>query len=273
MQIRDRIGIDVGTELSIPEGVKWAAAHDVKYVDFCLDDGPIDPNEYAGEVGDAIVAHCAEHDVHVGLHTLSAVNVAETSAYVDEAVTEYLTAYVDIADRIDAERVIVHGGYHFTDDVEERTRAAKDRLRTVLEHAEAHGVPLLLENHNHEPEDSEMHYMPVTLDECSDFFGTLESEALGWAFNPPHARLFPEGIEGYLDRLGVERCGQVRLNDNDGEVEKHLPPGEGTMDFEWLFGLLENRGYAGHYMLKFGTRDQMLESRDYLVDRHPSAEA
>ncbi len=272
MRIRDRIGIDVGTELSIPEGIEWAARNDVHYVDFCLDDGPIDTEEYPAERADMIIDHCEEHDIHLGLHTLSAVNVAETSAHVSDAVTDYLTAYVDIGAKVGAERVIVHGGYHFTDDVEERKRAAKTRLQEVLDYAESKAVTLLLENHNHEPEDSEMHFMPVTLDECKDFFGDLDSDALGWAFNPPHARLFPEGIEGYLEGLGVERCGQVRLNDNDGEVEEHLPPGEGTMDFEWLFGLLEDNGYRGHYMLKFGTRDEMLDSREYLVDRYPSAE-
>lgn len=268
MEIRERIGIDFGTELSVLEGVRWAAEHDVHYVDFCLDDGPIDPGEYTAEEVDEIHDLCTEHDVHVGLHTLSAVNVAETSAHVDEAVDQYLAAYVDIAAVVGAERVIVHGGYHFTDDVDERTTAAKARLQRTLDHAAERGVTLLLENHNHEPEDSEMHYIPVTLAECVDYFEALDSPALGWAFNPPHARLFPEGIEGYLDRLGADLVGQVRLNDNDGEVEEHLHPGEGTMNFRRLFALLDDSGYDGHYMLKFGTREDMLDSREYLVDQY-----
>lgn len=268
MTIRERIGIDVGTEMGIEEAVRWAAGNDVHYVDVCLDGGAIDPEEYTADTVTSIRNVCDDDDVRIGLHTLSAVNVAETSAHVDEAVDEYLRAYVDIGEKVGADRIIVHGGYHFTDDAEERIQASKDRLRRILTYAEDKKPTLLLENHNHEPPDSEMHYVPVTLDECQNFFDELESESLGWAFNPPHARLFPEGIDGYLESLGVDLCGQVRLNDNDGEVEEHLAPGEGTMDFEALFALLEDNGYEGHYMLKFGSIEEMLDGREYLLDQY-----
>ena len=42
---------------------------------------------------------------------------------------------------------------------------------------------------------------------------------------------YPEGWQGFLDAFGVENIGQVRLNDNMGEYEIHLVPGEGTIDF------------------------------------------
>ena len=274
MSLGERIGVDTGQQLSIAEAVEWAADNDVHYVDVCLDGTPIDPDGYDDDEVASIRATCAESDVSLGLHTLSAVNVAETSAHVADAVDDYLRAYVDIGDLVGADRIIVHGGYHFTDDRDDRIAASKARLRRTIEYATDAAPDLLLENHNVEPDTSEMHYVPVTLDEVTDYFDTLAAPNLGWAFNPPHARQFPADIEGYFGALGPDICGEVRLNDNDGEVEEHLAPGEGTLDFDAMFRLIERSGYDGHYMLAFGTLEDMLDGREYLLERysgHPSA--
>lgn len=274
--LRERIGIDVGAQMTIEESVEWAAENDIHFLDVSLDGtSPIRPNKYDDDMKSNIKEIKKENNISLGLHTLSSVNVAETATYVGDGVDDYLQAYIDIGEMVGAERVIVHGGYYFADDAiitqneldsHERIRTSKDRLKRMTEYTEskAKGPKLLLENHNHEPDNSELNYVPVTLEECKSYFNDLRSAYLGWAFNPPHAHLFPEGIEGYLDELGVDLVGQVRLNDNDGEVEEHLKPGEGTIDFQGLFHRLEDNGYDGHYMLKFGTLQDMLESRDYL---------
>jgi len=268
MTLKERIGVDTGQKLSIAEAVEWAAENDVHYVDVCLDSTPIDPESYTEAEVESIRETCAEADISLGLHTLSAVNVAETSAHVDDAVDAYLRAYVDIGDLVGADRIIVHGGYHFTDDYEARVAASKARLTRAIEYAADAEPDLLLENHNFEPDASEMHYVPVTLDEVTDYFDDLEADSLGWAFNPPHARQFPEDIDGYFGALGPDLCKEVRLNDNHGDVEEHLAPGEGDLDFDAMFQLIEGSGYDGHYMLAFGTLEDMLEGREYLLDQY-----
>jgi sugar phosphate isomerase/epimerase len=268
MTLKERIGIDTGQKLSIADAVDWAADNDVHYVDVCLDSTPIDPDGYDDDEVESIRETCATHDISLGLHTLSAVNVAETSAHVDDAVDAYLRAYVDIGELVGADRIIVHGGYHFTDDYEDRVAASKARLTRTLEYAADAGQNLYLENHNFEPDASEMHYVPVTLDEVTEYFDELEADNLSWAFNPPHARQFPEDIDGYFEALGPDLCGEVRLNDNHGDVEEHLAPGEGDLDFDSMFQLIEGSGYDGHYMLAFGTLEDMLEGREYLLDQY-----
>jgi sugar phosphate isomerase/epimerase len=57
---------------------------------------------------------CERYEVHLGLHTSSAVNVAEMAPYVGDAVERYLEAYVEIAPRIGAEWIVMHAGFHFT---------------------------------------------------------------------------------------------------------------------------------------------------------------
>ncbi|MFB6112488.1 MAG: sugar phosphate isomerase/epimerase family protein [Halodesulfurarchaeum sp.] len=270
MSLRERIGVDLGTEYSILGAVEWAAEHDVQYVDVNLDETDLDPGTYDEAVAGEIRSICDNHDVHLGLHTLSSVNVAETSPIVGDAVEEYHRAYVDIAERVGAEWIVVHGGYHqsygFDPGVDARIETAVDRLSSIASYADGTGVRVLLENHNKEPPDAEMHYIPATLAETKQYFSALP-EAVGWAFNPPHANLQPEGISGFIDALDVDRCGEVRLNDNRGDVEEHLPLGAGTIDFESLVTRLETEaGYEGHYTIAVGSPDEMLEDREYLLE-------
>lgn len=269
--IADRIGIDVGARLRPEEGLAWAADHGVPHVDLRLDERRLLEPERLDERAPAIRERAAETGVEFGLHTLSAVNVAETSPFVDRGAEEYMRAYVDAAERLGAGWVVVHGGYHFSKYPEKRIEAAIDRLERTLERAAEAGVDLYLENHNPEPDDAEVHYLPVKLSDCVTFFEALEeapaSDHLGWAFNAPHANIAPEGIAGYAEELGVERAREVRLNDNDGRVEEHLPLGEGSIDFDGVLDLLEGNGYDGKYTLAYTTVDEMLEGREFLIDR------
>ena len=58
---------------------------------------------------------------------------------------------------------------------------------------------------------------------------------------------------------------EVRVADNLGDKEHHMFPGEGSIDFRALFTRLEGMGYKGHYTNGFGSLDDMLRGRDYLV--------
>ena len=270
MTLKDRIGIDLGRKVSTEEGIAWAAANDVKYVDSQID---LPPNALASmmERAPAIREACDRHGIHLGLHTLSGVNVAEISPFMGEAVDRYLRAYMDVAVAAGAEWIVVHGGYHFTDDYEVRRRAAVERLKRAGDYAEKVGAKLLLENLNREPDQAEVKYLPATIEECRFFFDTLQSPNIGFSFTANHAHLFPEGIDGFLDALDFSRCEEVRLADCWGDVEAHLKPGEGNIDFASMFKRIEGMGFKGHYTNAFGSLEDMLEGRDYLVSRAAEA--
>jgi sugar phosphate isomerase/epimerase len=264
MTLADRVGVDVGVRLSVEDAIEWAGSHDVPHVDVRLGERLATgvSEDEAREIREA----CEVHGVELGLHTLSAVNMAEKTPFVDDATDEYLRAYVDAAARLDAGWVIVHGGYHFTHDVDERVEAGVERLRGGLEYAADRDVDLLLENHNPEPEAAEVHYVPTSPDECEQFFDALPESNLSWAFNPPHANLHPAGVEGFADELDLGRCREVRLNDNRGTHEEHLPIGEGTIDFAGLLDRLEADGYEGPITLAYGDLDAMLAGRERLAE-------
>jgi sugar phosphate isomerase/epimerase len=259
--LRDRIGPDVGGT-RLEDALAWAARRGFFYLDFNADLGPNHLDRWDAARVRAVRDICARHAIHLGLHTLSGVNVAEFSPRVAEAVDAYLQANVDLAGRLGCEWLIVHAGFHFGGQIPARKSASLERLKRLTAYAERSGARLLLENLNAEPERAEVHYLAHTVEECRPYFDEISSESFGWAFTANHAHLVPEGIGGFLDAFGMARIGEVRLADNTGEYEIHLRPGEGTIDFAALFQRLESSGYRQHYAMAFGNDDDKVAARD-----------
>ena len=96
MNLRDRIGIDIGRQAKLEDGIAWAAKNGVRFIDIQLDTADNALTAFDDRRAAGVRAACEKHGIQLGLHTLSAVNVAEYSPYVSDAVDEYLKAYVDI---------------------------------------------------------------------------------------------------------------------------------------------------------------------------------
>lgn len=265
MNLRDRIGVDLGGRMKLEDGLEWAAANQFYYVDVCVDNAPNALDSFPAERLRGIRARLEASGLHLGLHTLSGVNVAETSPYLADAADAYLRAYMDLSVRLGAQWIVVHAGFHFTSDVEARMTAGRARLERATEYAEKVGATLLLENMNREPDDAEVHYLAHTVEECRYYFDAIPSPRLGWSFTVNHAHLVAEGIDGFIDAFGLGRCGEVRLADNKGDKEEHLKPGQGNIDFAKLFDAIEGAGYRGHYMNAFGSLDDMKEGREHMI--------
>src|SRR3954471_3436224 len=266
MNLFERIGIDIGRKLPLEEAVSWAAAHRVRFIDVQLDAGPSPLGTINEARAAGIRAACERHGVHLGLHTSSAVNVAAYAPYVGDAVERYLEAYVDAAQRLGAEWIVMHAGFHFTSDRDQRMQTGRERLKRIVAYAEGKGALILLENLNKEPAEAEVHYLAHTVEEWRYYFDAIQSPAFKLSFTANHAHLVPEGVAGFVDALDVSRVEEVRLADcfrNGHEV--HLPPGQGDLDFGDMFRRIEAKGFQGHYMNAFGSLDDMLRGRDELV--------
>ena len=266
MSLRERIGIDIGRKLRLEEAVAWAAEHQVRFIDLQLDAGANALGTIDDKRAAAVRTACERYGIRLGLHTASAVNVAEYAPYVGDAVEQYLCAYVDASVKLGAGWIVMHAGFHFTSDRKQRMQAGRERLHRVADYAERKGALILLENLNKEPEQAEVHYLAHTVEEWRFYFDAIRSSAFRLSFTVNHAHLVPEGIAGFADALDMGRVGEVRLADcfrNGHEV--HLPPGEGDIDFTDMFRRIEEKGFRGHYMNAFGSLDDMLQGRDELV--------
>lgn len=272
MSLKDRIGIDLAGKIRIEDGIEWAGRNGVRFIDIRLD---TDDNTFT-RIDDAraagIRAACEKNGVKLGLHTLSAVNIAEYSPFVAEAADQYLQGYIDAYNKLGANWLVVHAGYHFTKDKKMRMEAGLARIKRAVAHAEKIGAILVLENLNKEPEAAEVHYLAHTVEEWRYYYEQIDSPNFRLSFTANHAHLVPEGVDGFIDALDFSRVGEVRLADcyrNGYEV--HLKPGKGDLDFGNMFKRIEAAGFKGHYMNAFGTMDDMLAARDDLVDRARAA--
>jgi sugar phosphate isomerase/epimerase len=267
MNLMERIGVDIGRKMRLEDAIEWAAANGVRHIDIQLDTGANAVTSFDAERARGIRAALERHGVHLGLHTLSAVNVAEYSPFLSEAVDAYLKAYIEAMPLLGAGHIVVHAGYHFTADVEMRMKAGLDRLKRMVEHAERKGALLLLENLNKEPADAEVHYLAHTIEEWRYYYEAINSPAFALSFTANHAHLMPEGVEGFLAAIPMDRVVEVRLADcfRNG-YEQHLIPGEGDFDFGDMFRRIEGMGFKGHYMNAFGTANDMNGARARQVE-------
>lgn len=267
MKLLDRIGVDISRRLKLEDAIDWAVKNEIRHIDIQLDIGQnalptFDKKRCAG-----IRKLLDQHGLHLGLHTNSAVNVAEYSPHVSDAVTEYLKRYVDLVPGLGARWTEMHAGYHFTKDKKARMEAGKERLKRVVAHAEKRKALVLLENLNKEPADAEVHYLAHTVEEWQ-YYWDIKSPCFKLCFTANHAHLVPEGIEGFVNALDFRRVGEVRLADtwrNGHEV--HLKPGAGNLDFGMMFKLIEGKGYRGCYTNAFTTLDDMVTARGFLVEK------
>ncbi len=272
MGLRDRIGIDISRRMKLEDAIEWAAGNQVRFIDIQLDTAANAVTTFDDRRAESVRLLAAQHGITLGLHTLSAVNIAEYSPYVSDAVDAYLRSYIDISPKLGAQWIVVHAGYHFTSDIKLRMEAGCERLKRMTEYAEKKGVMLYLENLNKEPADAEVHYLAHTVEEWMYYFDRVQSPRLRMSFNANHAHLVPEGVDGFIDAIDFARVGEVRLADciRLGK-EQHLNPGTGDMDFGNMFKRIEAKGFKGHYMNAFGTVADMLAGRDYLVSKAHAA--
>ena len=272
MSLRDRIGIDLSRDVRIEDGIEWAAKNNVKFLDIQLDTDANAITSFDSRRLAAVRAAREKHGIHIGLHTASAVNVAEYAPHASGGVDEYLKAYVDVYGLLGAEWIVVHAGFHFTKDKERRMKAGLERLKRIADYAEQKKARLLLENLNKEPADAEVHYLAHTLEEWQYYWSLLSSPAFRLSFTVNHAHLVPEGVAGFADALNFEHVGEVRLADcHRNGYEVHLVPGAGNLDFADMFRRVEGKGFKGHYTNAFGSLSDRLDARDYLVGKAKEA--
>ena len=187
--------------------------------------------------------------IRCGLHSASFVNTAEIMPTVRKAALAHLREYVDLTAALGCEYLVVHCGFHFSAYLDSVHAALYETMARSVEYGERRRVPLVIENMNQLPGDSEFQYLGVRLDEFHRLFDRIRSPYLGLALDVAHSELLPGGTVPFV-RAFPDRIHSAQLSDNRGRVDEHMTIGEGTIDFRRVLAALRRMRFAGPLIIE-----------------------
>lgn len=200
--------------------------------------------------------------VRYGLHSASFVNAAEIEPTVRKAVQQHLMDYVELAHQLECEYVVLHFGYHFSLFRDHVFDCLIQTYRPVVALAERYKLPVGIENMNKVHEDAEIAYLGVTIEELARVFNAIPSPYFGLTLDIAHASLLPGGSDSFIDAF-PNRIISAHVSDNDLVLDRHLPVGNGKIDFKRVFERLIQIGFKGTLNIELprSNEDRLLSKR------------
>lgn len=166
------------------------------------------------------------------------------------AVAELLIA-CEAAAAMGCENLVLHPGPERSgrppeEEFHARMRNAAESLNTVANRCCELGVHLLLEN-------MLPHLLFGHVNDMLYLLGSIRHCEVGTCLDTGHAYLCRE-----LGMVANKLSGHlylIHVNDNRGDRDEHLPPGEGHIDWPWFVGELKRWNFDGTLILELSSRE------------------
>ena len=168
---------------------------------------------------------------------------------------EQIKSSIDLANKIDAEAVVVHPGLitflgrNFEDEV---YKLANDSIKEIGEYGEDLGVLITIENM---PAFESMIYQNIN--DLNELLVSLDMSMTLDIGHANHAGYGPD--EMYFDSIK-----HIHAHDNNGDDDSHLPLGEGNIDLKHFINTLEANNYDGIYIIEVNDNDSIKKSYEYM---------
>lgn len=243
----------------VEEYFEFAAENGFKRLDLGCSSPSNFPHTFTKERIEEVRELGESYDIRYGLHTASYVNTAEIMPGVREASEEHLLEYIQLSREVSAEYCVIHCGYHFSMFRDLVMESLFKTFRAAVRLADELDMPLVIENMNAVHPDSEIVYLGVTIEELRQVFEAVPSPYLGLALDVAHANLLPGGVDPWVEAF-PDKIYHLHLSDNDSVLDRHLPIGEGSIDFNRVFKLLEGIGFKGTGTLEVGSEENNVRS-------------
>lgn len=137
-----------------------------------------------------------------------------------------------------------------------------DSVRKCNQVAESYGIPLVIE-----PRVGEV---ISNTDAMLRLIELVGSKNFGVILDTAHLHAGKEILPLSVEKLGPH-VKYVHIADNDGRDNRHLVPGDGTIDWEEVFISLEKHKYTGYYSIdleKLPNYDQKILEAKKFLERH-----
>jgi len=183
----------------------------------------------------------ASYELSFSVHAPYAdTNLSADDDLIRGCILERVRASMRFASELDARCVVVHPGWTTATERFMKGRAWDLNLRSLrwlLRYAEEYGVDMLIEN-----VPGPTPYLLVSAEDFERFYGEME-QPMGMVLDVAHANLNGEVAE-YVRRFG-DRIRHVHVSDNDGDVDQHLPIGDGGIEWGRVMAQLRGSGFSG----------------------------
>ncbi|MDK2990507.1 MAG: hypothetical protein PWR16_2036 [Methanoculleus sp.] len=170
---------------------------------------------------------CHSFDLRYTVHApVADINIASENEYLRRANIRVLGDLAAVCDRIGAERLVVHPGHTWGEEMREFAQAALDRSLDDLAAIQGEvNVRFAIEN---------MGAWEICFFREPGFFDHLADSGLGFALDVGHAHV-NGNLEEFLER---GEAIHVHLHDNCGSRDDHLACGDGNIDFRRVMAAL-----------------------------------
>lgn len=171
---------------------------------------------------------------------------------------EQIKDSIDLANKIDAEAVVVHPGLatflakkYFLRDV---YKFADESIKEIGEYGKELGVLTTVENM---PTFDAMIYQD--LEKLDELLTSLDMSMTLDIGHANHAGYSPEAM--YFDSIK-----HIHVHDNFGDDDSHLAFGEGSIDLKGIINDFEKKNYDGIYIIEVNDYDSIKKSYEYMKE-------
>ncbi len=163
---------------------------------------------------------CYSFDLRYTVHApVADTNIASDNERLRRATLRVIRDLAEVCDRIGAERLVIHPGHVWGEEVQVAAQAALDRSLNELAAVQGEvSVRLVIEN---------MGAWDICFFRKPEFLARLAGLDLGFTLDVGHAHV-NGNLESFLEQGGAIH---VHLHDNCGSRDEHLACGEGSIDF------------------------------------------
>lgn len=199
-----------------------------------------------------------EADIRISLHgPFWDLCAGSTDPFIRQVTRTRLQQIFDLVPIFNPIQVVCHTGYdpRHHGDWRHFLEVSLATWEPLLERAELLKVPLLLENvWEYGPQ---LHY---------ELFTRLASPYLGFCLDVGHQHSFSRtALTGWLEALS-DHLREIHVHDNNGSGDAHLPVGQGNIDFELLFQVLQERDKKPLLTLEPHRESHLFESLGALTE-------
>ncbi|WP_458208343.1 sugar phosphate isomerase/epimerase family protein [Haladaptatus sp. NG-SE-30] len=241
------LGFTVGLDMVFDEAIEWAENEGFEFVELLLD-GPY-ARERIADRCESMRTTLASAGVAIVVHLPFTVDPGSPFTPVREGAVAELTAGMDLAADIGAEKVVFHPSSDAWDlgwTDEECRDFVHSGLDDLIPAAYERGLEPCVEN------VVSSYYDATTVPELLERYPDVSM-----TFDTSHALLV--GMEatemaGFC-REYADRIGHLHLVDTRNDSDEHLPVGMGRIDFDTVFTGLADADWSGTATLEIGTED------------------